>query len=134
MSAILTGVDDRLITYFNLSKPIFEEKHPDYKVIISQGVRTKEQQLALYKKGRKKGDDGKYYITDKKKVVTYTMKSKHLDGKAIDIAFIKDKKCDWSTDLFKDFWMILNKVDVLKSITWGGNWRRFKDYPHFQVD
>jgi len=131
MAANLKGVDDRLLSYFEKAKEIFE-KNSDFKVIISQGIRTEAEQLELFKKGRKE-IGGKWVIIDKKNVITYTIKSKHLKGEAIDIAFIKDKKCDWSVSLFKDFWEIINKLDDLKVIKWGGNWSSFKDYPHFEI-
>jgi len=127
----LKGVDDRLIFYFNKAKLLYEETS-DFKVIISQGIRTEAEQLELFKKGRKYVNN-KYVIVNKSKVVTYTLKSKHIEGKAIDIAFIKNNKCDWSVSLFKEFWEIINKIEILKSIEWGGNWKNFKDYPHFQI-
>ncbi len=132
MSAILKGVDDRLIFYFNQAKPIFEKNNPQYKVIISEGIRSKDRQKELYAKGRK-WDNGRWIITNKSKVVTMTMKSKHLEGKAIDVAFIINGRCDWSVNLFQEFAEIIDKLDVLNVIEWGGNWKSFKDYPHFQV-
>lgn len=133
MAVNLNGVDDRLLIYFKQAKEIYEKDNPEYTVIISEGIRSNQRQKNLYKKGRKL-INGKWVIVDKKNVVTYTLKSKHIVGKAIDIAFIKNKKCDWSIELFKAFAEIIDKIDVTCIITWGGSWKRFKDYPHFQVD
>ena len=127
--ANLNGVDKRLLCAFEKAKEIFESKS-DFKVIISQGIRTDAEQLELYKKGRKL-IGGKWAIVDRKNVVTYTLKSKHIYGKAIDVAFIKDKKADWTLPKFKVFADIMNEVD--SGIVWGGNWESFKDNPHFEI-
>ena len=127
--ANLNGVDKRLLCAFEKAKEIFESKS-DFKVIISQGIRTDAEQLELYKKGRKL-IGGKLAIVDRKNVVTYTLRSKHIDGKAIDVAFIKDRKADWSLPNFKMLAEIMKVVD--SDIMWGGNWSSFKDNPHFEI-
>ncbi|MCW3788690.1 M15 family metallopeptidase [Plebeiibacterium sediminum] len=56
------------------------------------------------------------------------------NGKAIDIAIIKNDDCDWSTGLFKKFLEIVDKKESMDFIKWGGDWRSFKDYSHFEVE
>jgi peptidoglycan L-alanyl-D-glutamate endopeptidase CwlK len=50
---------------------------------------------------------------------------------AFDIAFVRNRKLDWSPKYFKAF------ADIIKSISndveWGGDWVRFKDAPHFEL-
>lgn len=61
--------------------------------------------------------------------VSKTMKSKHLNRLAIDLNVIKDGKlgsCEDYQDL-GEYWESLDPKNK-----WGGNWRTFKDCPHFQ--
>ena len=87
--------------------------------------RSNEEQTQLYAQGR----------TIEGKIITYAKagESKHNTylSEAFDIAFITlDKKLDWSEDLFKKFAEI---ILTLNNIEWGGNFRTFKDFPHFQT-
>jgi len=51
---------------------------------------------------------------------------------AFDIGFIGiDKNMDWNPKLFKNFG---NIITSMSSVTdWGGNWKSFKDAPHFEL-
>lgn len=75
--------------------------------------RTIEQQEIYVKTGRSK-----------------TMNSIHLKRCAIDLNFFKDGKLTYDRELLQpvgDYWESLNPKN-----SWGGNWRSFKDVPHFQ--
>ncbi len=83
-----------------------------YQPIIAEAYRTKEQQREKVKLGYSK-----------------TMKSKHIERKAVDIV---DKRYMWNIGLTHKFWydygMIVKELqhrDVNKcNITWGGVWKR----------
>jgi peptidoglycan L-alanyl-D-glutamate endopeptidase CwlK len=81
--------------------------------------------MELYAKGR----------TAPGKIVTYIQQNgKHNSkpAKAFDIAFKKkDGTLDWSPALFKKFAAIVSLQ--YPEVEWGGNWKSFKDLPHFQV-
>ena len=95
------------------------------KVRIAQGLRTFAEQDILYKQRPKvtnaKGGD-----------------SIHNYGLAIDIVLIIDgKTASW--DVKKDFdkdaqsdWMEVVQVFKKAGYSWGGDWRTFKDMPHFE--
>jgi peptidoglycan LD-endopeptidase CwlK len=55
----------------------------------------------------------------------------YLPSFAFDIAFVRNKKLDYTPKYFKAF------ADIIKSISndveWGGDWTKFKDLPHFQL-
>ena len=55
-----------------------------------------------------------------------TMNSQHLKKLAADIHFIKDGQVCYPQEL-GDYWESLAKVN-----RWGGNWKSFKDKPHFE--
>jgi len=59
-----------------------------------------------------------------------TMNSMHLKSCAIDLYFFKDGKLTYDMVLLKpigDYWESLNQKN-----RWGGNWKSFKDVPHFE--
>lgn len=75
--------------------------------------RTPEQQAIYVKAGRSK-----------------TMESNHLRKCAIDLNFIRDGKLVTDQKLLQplgDFWESLHPNN-----RWGGNWKSFKDMPHFE--
>jgi peptidoglycan L-alanyl-D-glutamate endopeptidase CwlK len=93
--------------------------------IITCTYRTPQEQLDLYAQGRTKAGA----------IVTQISKGgKHncYPSKAFDIAFKnRDGKLDWSPHLFERF---ANIVHIqYPNVQWGGDWKSFKDLPHFQV-
>ncbi len=101
-------------------------------VVITEGFRTIEEQEEIYERGRSEDGD----------IVTYAEggESYHNYGLAIDFA-LRNKNGDiiWDTeydgnDNGDSDWMEV--VDIAKELgfDWGGDWRRFKDYPHLQMD
>jgi peptidoglycan L-alanyl-D-glutamate endopeptidase CwlK len=88
----------------------------DFAVI--EGVRSRERQAKLVAKG-----------------ASTTMNSRHLTGHAVDLAAWVDGEIRWDwplyykiADAMKD---AAEELDV--QLTWGGDWRKFKDGPHFQL-
>lgn len=75
--------------------------------------RTPEQQQIHVRAGRSK-----------------TMNSIHLKRCAIDLNFFKDGKLTYDVAALRpvgDYWESLNPKNQ-----WGGNWKSFKDVPHFE--
>ncbi len=85
--------------------------------IVTEGLRTADRQQQLFADGK-----------------SQTLNSKHLTGDAIDVAAYVDGRVSW------DFGDYIKIADAFKraaselglSIEWGGDWRAFKDGPHFQ--
>lgn len=74
----------------------------------------------------------------------FKRKSYHQTGWAFDIFIYHDGKACWDCiDFYKAVWKEIEKefykmkeegkFDKDQFIEWGGNWLRFKDYPHFQI-
>ena len=63
--------------------------------------------------------------------ITQTLKSKHLEGKALDIFPTKDGGPWWAAPP-AEFQKI---AAVMKSVgfEWGGDWMDFQDTPHYQL-
>jgi peptidoglycan L-alanyl-D-glutamate endopeptidase CwlK len=88
---------------------------------------TQVEQNALYAQGR----------TTPGRIVTWTLNSMHLYGKAFDIAILKDGKPTWDPKVDVDgdsAWDYYEAGQLGESIglVWGGRWKK-PDYPHFQL-
>lgn len=87
--------------------------------IVTEGIRTIQRQEELLKAR-----------------ATTTMNSRHLTGHAIDVAAIVNNKADWHPQLYfhiADAFFAQSAILQIP-IVWGGNWRTFKDYVHFELD
>lgn len=86
----------------------------DFKVIC--GLRTVAEQKILVKTGKSK-----------------TMRSRHLTGHAVDIVPLP---IDWNKlEPFKKVMAAMKKAakELNIPIEAGGDWKTFKDYPHYQL-
>ena len=86
--------------------------------IITCTKRTQEEQEELYAQGRTKPG----------KIVTWTLKSKHIEGRAFDIAILKNGKITWDTADYQQ----AGEIGESAGLQWGGRWKS-PDYPHFQL-
>jgi len=99
------------------------------KIRITQGVRTIAEQDVMYAQGR----------TAPGKKITNAKggQSIHNYGLAVDICLIVNGKAswdtakDWDNDQIAD-WYECVKIFALHGWEWGGNWKTFKDMPHFE--
>ena len=129
----LEGVHPKLSELFK--RAISNSPH-DFMVV--QGLRTAEYQKELYSQGRTKPG----------KIVTncdgYTHKSNHQAksdgyGHAVDFAIYDPTipgNIDWDNNKkYKEVAEHLKKIaeEMKINIEWGGDWRKFKDYPHIEL-
>lgn len=97
--------------------------------------RSDEEQEILYmmnKNGKDDDGDGKIDESDEWRSNARPGQSKHnkFPSEALDVAFKKaDGKLDWSEKLFAGFAVLMKK----RGIHWGGDWKKSKDTPHFEV-
>jgi peptidoglycan L-alanyl-D-glutamate endopeptidase CwlK len=98
--------------------------------IVTCTYRDNGEQQKLYDQGR----------TTKGSIVTNAKpgQSKHncvgKDGKpasqAFDICIMKNGKLDW--DVKNPDWQKAGKIGREVGLEWAGDWRSFKEFPHFQ--
>ena len=125
----LNGVNTRLVSVVHRA---LELSTVDFTVV--EGLRSKERQAQLYAQGR----------TTPGNKVTWTLKSKHIDGLAVDLAPFADGKIDWSDSkkfdaIAKAMFMAAAELGV--KIRWGKDWnangiigeRGEVDSPHFEL-
>lgn len=99
------------------------------KIRVTQALRTIKEQDDLYAIGRTK--------PGKKVTNARGGQSIHNYGFAVDICLIIDGKTaswdtakDWDNDQVAD-WYECVKIFAKYGWDWGGNWKKFKDLPHF---
>lgn len=112
----LTGVDPRLVAVIKAAIYTAEEETaPPMTVTVTEGLRTVERQRELVAKGASK-----------------TMKSRHIDGQAVDVMVNKG----WKFADYEAFARIVKQKAQEQGVrvTWGGDWTTFKDGPHFQIE
>ncbi|UOQ84205.1 M15 family metallopeptidase [Gracilibacillus salinarum] len=101
-------------------------------IVITDGFRSEAEQNVLYQRGR--STDGQ--------IVTYAKggESYHNYGLAIDFALRnKNDEVIWDMDYDgnqngESDWMEVVSVAKDLGFSWGGDFSRFKDYPHLQLD
>ncbi|MNP23670.1 Peptidoglycan L-alanyl-D-glutamate endopeptidase CwlK precursor [compost metagenome] len=101
-------------------------------IIITQGLRTIAEQNELYAQGRTKPGQ---VVTNAKGGYSY-----HNFGVAIDFALLLPDGKQVSWDLQRDGnsnreadWQEVAKIGKSLGFAWGGDWVRFRDYPHFEM-
>ena len=109
----LEGVDADLV---KVVKRAIEITEIDF--MVTEGLRTVERQRALLAAGASK-----------------TMKSMHLIGRAVDLAAYVDGDVRWDWPLYDTLAKAMKAAseEVGVNIVWGGDWKTFKDGPHFQL-
>jgi peptidoglycan L-alanyl-D-glutamate endopeptidase CwlK len=85
--------------------------------IVTQGLRTLEEQKRLKAKGASK-----------------TLRSRHLTGHAVDLACTLAGKVRWDWPLYHKLAARMKAAAAKEkiSIEWGGDWK-WKDGPHYQL-
>ena len=86
---------------------------------VTEGLRSKQRQLELVNKGASK-----------------TLNSRHITGHAVDVVALIGGSVRWDWPLYdkiaKAFKQSAKELNI--PIVWGGDWKTFKDGPHFELD
>lgn len=91
----------------------------DCPFIVTEGLRTMKRQRELVAAGASK-----------------TLRSRHLTGHAIDFAPLVGGKVTWKWPPFAVVAAAFKRAAEEQGvpISWGGDWRTFKDGPHIELD
>lgn len=110
-------------------------------VAISETKRDLSVQMAYFVRGRMEykyvrqfyAAAGLYDISEAeaKQIVTQTLNSNHMSGKAADFVPVKDGKIWWNAPA--EVWNVLGEIGEANGLKWGGRWKDFPDSPHFEV-
>lgn len=87
--------------------------------IVTEGLRTEARQRQLVAAG-----------------ASQTMASRHLTGHAVDLAALVNGTVRWDWPLYDRLAQAVKKAaaDEGVPIVWGGDWPKFRDGPHFELD
>lgn len=87
--------------------------------IVTEGLRTVERQKQLVDAG-----------------ASQTMNSRHLTGHAVDLAAVVGTEVRWDWPLYGKLATFMKQAatELKVPIVWGGDWKSFKDGPHFELD
>jgi peptidoglycan L-alanyl-D-glutamate endopeptidase CwlK len=94
-------------------------KITDVDFTVLEGLRTPERQKALVEAG-----------------ASQTLNSRHLTGHAVDLGAWVGDEVRWDWPLYHKIAAAMKEAAKQEgvSIVWGGDWRTFKDGPHFELD
>lgn len=87
--------------------------------VVLEGLRSKARQTQLLKAG-----------------ASQTMNSRHITGHAVDLGACVGKEVRWDWPLYHKIAKAVKQAatDLNVPLVWGGDWRTFKDGPHFELD
>lgn len=87
--------------------------------VVLEGLRTPERQKQLMASG-----------------ASMTLNSRHLTGHAVDLGALVDGEIRWDWPIYTRIAesMKASAASLSVKLTWGGDWRRFRDGPHFELD
>lgn len=90
----------------------------DLDFCVLEGLRTLDRQKQLLAQG-----------------ATTTLKSRHRTGHAVDLAAMSDGEIRWDWPLYYKLADIVKAAAAAEKVPleWGGDWRKFKDGPHWQL-
>jgi peptidoglycan LD-endopeptidase CwlK len=90
----------------------------DIAFVVTEGVRSVKRQRELIAAG-----------------ASTTLRSRHLTGHAVDLAVKVGDEIRWDWPLYTELAEAMKHAarNENVSIEWGGDWRSFKDGPHFQL-
>jgi len=86
--------------------------------VVLEGLRAKARQRELVAAGASR-----------------TMNSRHLDGKAVDLGAWVAGEVRWDWPLYHQIAKAMKQAaaELGVAITWGGDWKSFKDGPHWEL-
>jgi hypothetical protein len=106
--------------------------HPDLVKVVRRAIELTEVDFRV-------GEGLRSLAQQKKNVakgVSWTLKSRHLTGHAVDLLALIDGKVTWSWAPYYKIAAAMKQAagELRVPIVWGGDWKKTKDGPHFELD
>ncbi len=108
-----------------------EGVHPDLCKVVGRAIEITDVDFAVI--------EGLRSIARQRQLVkqgaSRTLRSRHLTGHAVDLAPWVGGRIRWDCPLFYPLANAMKAAakETGVKIRWGGDWRRFRDGPHFQL-
>lgn len=113
--------------FFNF-RSWYKRMFPTRDIILTCTYRDCVEQNRLYQQGR----------TTHGLIVTnidgVRKKSKHnyKPARAFDFSVKINDKITWNEKYYDSAWLFFREAKLTKKVSWGRNWKNFKDYPHIE--
>lgn len=105
--------------------------HPDIVAVVKRAIEISDIDFTVL--------EGRRTLVRQKQLLaagaTTTLKSRHITGHAIDLGAYVDSEVRWDWPLYHKISAAMKKAaqELGTPIEWGGDWKSFKDGPHFQL-
>ncbi len=105
--------------------------HPDLVKVMKRAIACSTIDFAVIEGMRTLATQKRYMAAG----ATRTMNSRHLTGHAVDIAPWIGGTVRWDWPLYHQLAKVIKKAAEEEEvpISWGGDWRSFKDGPHWEL-
>lgn len=105
--------------------------HPDLKQVVALALSESDIDFTVLEGRRSETRQRELVDAGKSK----TMNSRHLTGHAVDLGALINNKVNWSMSNYRKIATAMKRVakKLGTPIEWGGDWKTFKDGPHFQL-
>lgn len=105
--------------------------HPDLVSVVKRAIEISEVDFAVLEGFRSKARQEQLVAAG----ASQTMNSRHLTGHAVDLGAMVSGTVRWDWPLYYKVADAMKKAaaELNVPIEWGGDWKKFKDGPHFQL-
>jgi peptidoglycan L-alanyl-D-glutamate endopeptidase CwlK len=108
-----------------------QDVHPDLVRVVKRAAAMSDLDFTVLE-GKRSLDRQKTLV---KNGASKTLNSRHLTGHAVDLAPMIGGTVSWDWPLYHRLAKIVKAAAAVEkvSVTWGGDWRTFKDGPHWEL-
>lgn len=113
------------------SRQRLEGVHPDLVRVVERAIATTPIDFTVL--------EGRRTLARQRELVaagaSRTLNSRHLTGHAVDLAPLVGGKVRWDWPLFHQLAPVIKAAAAAEGvpIRWGGDWKTFKDGPHWEL-
>jgi peptidoglycan L-alanyl-D-glutamate endopeptidase CwlK len=106
--------------------------HPDLVRVVKRAIKLTDTDFTVLEGVRTLAKQREYV----KAGASRTMNSRHLTGHAVDLGALVNGKVRWDWPLYGRIAKAMKDAAKQEgvAIVWGGDWLRFRDGPHFELD
>lgn len=113
------------------SKDRLSGVHPDLVRVVKRAIEVSEVDFVVLEGVRSKARQEQLVAAG----ASTTMNSRHITGHAVDLGAMVSGTVRWDWPLYSKVAAAVKKAaaELNVPIEWGGDWKKFKDGPHFQL-
>lgn len=114
------------------SKQRLKGVHPDLVAVVKRAIEISEVDFTVLEGMRSEKRQAELLA----KGASTTMRSRHLTGHAVDLGAYVDGSVRWDWPLYHKIAAAMKQAAKEQGVAmeWGGDWAKFPDGPHFQLN